>query len=244
MSDAPATKRSTRSTKTATAPKGATTVNVRTANGTDAGRTVELPADIFGAKVNVPLIHQVVTAQLAAARSGTHSTKTRAQVRGGGRKPYRQKGIGRARQGSFRAPQFTGGGVVHGPTPRSYAQKTPKKMKAAALKGALTDRASAGRVHVVTDLVEGDRPSTKQAIAALGALTDRRNILVVAGRDQRTTWLSLRNIPGVHVLAPDQMNTYDVMVSDDVIFLEDALTEFVTWRRDPAAAATSGKEIA
>src|SRR5207342_169677 len=128
-------------------------------------KTVELPDEIFAAKVNVPLIHQVVVAQQAAARQGTHSTKTRGEVRGGGRKPYKQKGTGRARQGSTRAPQFTGGGVVHGPTPRSYDQRTPKKMKAAALRGALSDRARNGRVHVISALVTGDVPSTKAAAA-------------------------------------------------------------------------------
>src|SRR5450432_3144847 len=145
-------------------------VKVVDASG-QAGKAVELPEEIFGAKVNVPLIHQVVVAQEAAARQGTHATKTRGEVRGGGRKPYRQKGTGRARQGSIRAPQFAGGGVVHGPHPRSYEQRTPKKMKAAALRGALSDRARHGRVHVTGSLVEGDAPRTKEALAALLALT-------------------------------------------------------------------------
>src|SRR5436853_742440 len=138
-------------------------VNVVTLDG-GTGQSVELPDDIFDVKVNVPLIHQVVVAQLAAARQGTHDTKTRGEVRGGGRKPYKQKGTGRARQGSTRAPQFTGGGVVHGPQPRDYSQRTPKKMKAAALRGALSDRARNGRVHVVTGVVDGETPSTKAAV--------------------------------------------------------------------------------
>src|ERR1700719_3648473 len=163
-------------------------------------KTVELPEDIFAAKVNVPLIHQVVVAQQAAARQGTHAAKTRGQVRGGGKKPYRQKGTGRARQGSLRAPQYTGGGVVHGPVPRSYAQRTPKKMKVAALRGALSDRLSHGRVQVVSSFVEGDVPRTKDAVTvltvAVGALI--RPVLVVVHRDDDITWKSLRNVPRVH----------------------------------------------
>ena len=192
-------------------------------------KTVELPDEIFAAKVNVPLIHQVVVAQQAAARQGTHATKTRGQVRGGGKKPYRQKGTGRARQGSLRAPQYAGGGVSHGPVPRSYAQRTPKKMKAAALRGALSDRLSHGRVRVVSGFVDGDAPKTSDAVAvltgAIGSL-DRR-VLVVAHRDDELTWKSLRNVPGVHVLAEDQLNTYDVLASDHVVFTEQALTAFV-----------------
>ena len=189
--------------------------------------SVDLPAAIFGVQVNVPLIHQVVVAQLAAARQGTHDTKSRGEVRGGGRKPYKQKGTGRARQGSTRAPQFTGGGVVHGPTPRDYAQRTPKKMKAAALRGALSDRASNGRLHVVTSIVAGDTPSTKAAIQSLSALSDRRHVLVVVEREDTVTWLSLRNVPAVHLLVPDQLNTYDVLVSDDVVFTQGAFHAFL-----------------
>ena len=203
-----------------------TSVDLVTPAGKTAG-TVDLPPAVFGVQVNVPLIHQVVVAQLAAARQGTHKTKTRAEVRGGGRKPYKQKGTGRARQGSTRAPQFTGGGVVHGPTPRDYEQRTPKKMKAAALRGALSDRARNGRVHVVTGIVEGDTPSTKAAIQALETLSDRRNLLVVLDRDDEVSWLSLRNVPRVHLLVVDQLNTYDVLVSDDVIFTKDAFDAFV-----------------
>src|SRR5580704_9017470 len=193
------------------------------------GKTVDLPEEIFAAKVNIPLIHQVVVAQQAAARQGTHSAKSRGQVRGGGKKPYRQKGTGRARQGSLRAPQYTGGGVVHGPVPRSYVQRTPKKMKVAALRGALSDRLSHGRVLVVSGFVDGDVPKTKDAVAVLtGALgTLGRPVLVVAHRDDEITWKSLRNVPGVHVLAEDQLNTYDVLASDHVVFTEQALTAFV-----------------
>jgi len=204
-------------------------------------KTVDLPEEIFAAKVNVPLIHQVVVAQQAAARQGTHSAKSRGEVRGGGKKPYRQKGTGRARQGSLRAPQYTGGGVVHGPVPRSYVQRTPKKMKAAALRGALSDRLSHGRVLVVSAFVDGDVPKTKDAVAVLtGAIgTLGRPVLVVAHRDDEITWKSLRNVPGVHVLAEDQLNTYDVLASDHVVFTEQALTAFVA-----RARVTKDKETA
>jgi len=192
-------------------------------------RTVELPAEVFDVQVNVPLIHQVVVGQLAAARQGTHDAKTRGEVRGGGKKPYRQKGTGRARQGSTRAPQFTGGGVVHGPNPRDYTQKTPKKMKAAALRGALSDRARGGRVHVLAGVVEGDTPSTKSALEALATAVGekRRHVLVVLERSDEIGWKSLRNVENVHLLVHDQLNTYDVLVSDDVVFTEGALNAFV-----------------
>jgi large subunit ribosomal protein L4 len=189
--------------------------------------SVDLPAEIFDVQVNVPLIHQVVVAQLAAARQGTHDTKTRGEVSGGGRKPYKQKGTGRARQGSTRAPQFAGGGTVHGPSPRSYDQRTPKKMKAAALRGALSDRARDGRIHVVTTLVEGDTPSTKQAQAFLLEITERPHVLVVVERDDVASWLSVRNLSNVQVVAPDQLNTYDVLVSDDVVFTKDSFDSFI-----------------
>ena len=188
---------------------------------------VDLPAEIFDVEVNIPLIHQVVVAQQAAARQGTHSTKTRGEVRGGGRKPYKQKGTGRARQGSTRAPQFAGGGVVHGPQPRSYDQRTPKKMKAAALRGALSDRARNGRVHVVESLVTGEKPSTRTALASLAAVSDRVRFLVVLERGDNLTWLSLRNAPHVHILAVDQLNTYDVLLSDDVVFTKGAYDALV-----------------
>jgi large subunit ribosomal protein L4 len=187
--------------------------------------TVELPAKDFDVQTNVPLIHQVVVAQQAAARQGTHATKTRGQVAGGGAKPWRQKGTGRARQGSRRAPQWTGGGVVHGPQPRSYAQRTPKKMIAAALRGALSDRAREGRIHVVASIVTGETPSTKAALAALAPIGGAR-LLVVLDRTEDVAWLSLRNVPTAHVLAADQLNAYDVLLSDDVVFTTAALATF------------------
>jgi large subunit ribosomal protein L4 len=202
-----------------------------------ADKTVDLPEEIFAAKVNVPLIHQVVVAQQAAARQGTHAAKTRGQVRGGGKKPYRQKGTGRARQGSLRAPQYAGGGIAHGPVPRSYAQRTPKKMKVAALRGALSDRFGHGRVQVVSGFVDGDVPRTKDAVAVLTGVVGSlgRPVLVVAHRDDGVTWKSLRNVPGVHVLAEDQLNTYDVLASDHVVFTEQALTAFVARSAKEAA---------
>ena len=189
---------------------------------------VDLPAEIFDAQASVPLLHQVVVAQLAAARQGTHKTKNRGEVSGAGRKPFRQKVTGNARQGSIRAPHMTGGGVVHGPTPRNYAQRTPKKMIAAALRGALSDRARHGRIHVVETLVAGDTPSTKAAKAALASITERKNVLVVIGRDEDIAALSARNLQNVHVLYADQLNTYDVLISDDVVFTKAAYDAFVT----------------
>src|SRR5712675_2423109 len=186
-------------------------IDVRTPGGKTDG-TVALPAELFDVEANIALMHQVVTAQQAAARQGTHKTKTRGEVSGGGKKPYRQKGTGRARQGSTRAPQFTGGGVVHGPVPRDYSQRTPKKMKAAALRGALSDRAREGRVHVVESFVDGETPSTKAALATLAALTGSRKVLVVLSVEDELNWLSLRNVPTVHLLESGQLNTYDVLV--------------------------------
>lgn len=203
-----------------------TTVDVHTVEGTKAG-SVELPADIFNAQANIPLMHQVVVAQLAAARQGTHKTKTRGEVAGGGKKPYKQKGTGRARQGSIRAPQFAGGGVVHGPVPRDYSQRTPKKMKAAALRGALSDRARAEKVHVVEAFVAGEKPSTKAALATLAKLTDARRVLVVLSSTDEVNWVSLRNEPRVHLIESGQLNTYDVLLADDVVFTKEALEEFL-----------------
>src|ERR1700741_1223490 len=202
-------------------------IDVHTPGGENDG-SVELPAELFDVEPNIALMHQVVEAQRAAGRQGTHSTKTRGDVRGGGKKPYRQKGTGRARQGSTRAPQFTGGGVVHGPKPRDYSQRTPKKMIAAALRGALSDRARNGRIHAVTELVAGQTPSTKNARAFLGTLTDRKQVLVVIGRSDEAGAKSVRNLPGVHVLAPDQLNTYDVLRSDDVVFSVEALNAYIS----------------
>ena len=204
----------------------AISLDVVDVKGKKAG-SVELPGAIFDVQTNVPLIHQVVTAQLAAARQGTHKTKGRGEVSGSGSKPFKQKGTGRARQGSVRMPQHTGGGIVHGPVPRDYSQRTPKKMKAAALRGALSDRARAGRVHVLKDVVSGDVPSTKSALAAITALTAGRSALVVLERNDETAWKSLRNAADVHVIAVDQLNTYDVLVNDDTVFTAGALEAFV-----------------
>jgi large subunit ribosomal protein L4 len=189
--------------------------------------SVDLPAEIFDVQTNVPLLHQVVVAQLAAARQGTHKVKNRGEVSGAGRKPFKQKGTGRARQGSIRAPHMTGGGIVHGPTPRSYAQRTPKKMKAAALRGALSDRARHERIHVVEAIVEGTKPSTKLALATLAGLTDRKNQLVVLERGNDVAALSVRNLETVHAVNVDQLNTYDVLISDDVVFTKAAFDALV-----------------
>lgn len=221
------------------------TLDIKTPAGDTSG-TVDLPAEIFDVQVNVPLIHQVVVAQLAAARQGTHDTLTRGEVRGGGRKPYKQKGTGRARQGSTRAPHFAGGGTVHGPTPRKYDQRTPKKMKAAALRGALSDRARENRVHVISAVVEGESPATKAAATMLATISDRPNLLLVVTREDEVTWLSVRNLMNVHVLAPDQLNTYDVLVSDDVVFTAAAFEEFISGpaRGRGAKAVASESEAA
>ena len=210
-------------------------LDVHTDDGGTNGQ-VELPADIFDREASIALMHQVVNAQLAAKRQGTHSTKTRGEVSGGGRKPFRQKGTGRARQGSIRAPHFTGGGISHGPKPRDYSQRTPKKMKAAALRGALTDRARHSRIHVVEELVPGQNPSTKAARAFIERLTYRKSVLLVLGREDKTAWKSARNLPDVHILVADQLNTYDVLKSDDVVFSVEALTSFINHASKKAAA--------
>jgi large subunit ribosomal protein L4 len=206
----------------------------------------DLPAEIFDVPTNVALIHQVVVAQLAAARQGTHATKTRGEVRGGGKKPYKQKGTGRARQGSTRAPQFTGGGIVHGPQPRSYSQRTPKKMIQGALRGALSDRARGGKVHVVSALVPADTDArwTSTAASALAGITESKNVLVVAERSDDLTWRSLRNLTSVHLLEPGQLNAYDVLISDDVVFTQGALDAFVAGpaRGKSAKASASSAE--
>ncbi|WAB82659.1 50S ribosomal protein L4 [Microcella daejeonensis] len=203
----------------------ATSLDVLDAAGKKTG-SVDLPSAVFDVQTNVPLLHQVVVAQLAAARQGTHKTKGRGEVSGAGRKPFKQKGTGRARQGSIRAPQMTGGGIVHGPVPRSYAQRTPKKMIAAALLGALSDRARGDRLHVV----EGfgvDAPSTKAAASVIATLTSGRNVLVVIERDDELSLKSVRNLKNLHVINPDQLNAYDVLVSDDIVFVKGAYEAFV-----------------
>ncbi len=208
--------------------------------GADKKKSADLPGHIFDVTTNVPLIHQVVVAQQAAARQGTHSTKTRGDVRGGGIKPWRQKGTGRARQGSRRAPQWAGGGVVHGPHPRSYAQRTPKKMIAAALRGVLSDRVRDGKLYVIDAIVAGELPSTKAALASLGAIGDYRSAIVVLHRDEDIAWLSLRNVAGVHAIAVDQLNVYDVLVNESIVFTSRALEAFI----DGPQGGKSAKAVA
>ena len=201
-------------------------LDVLKADGKKAG-SVELPAAIFDVKTNIPLIHQVVVAQLAAARQGTHSTKRRGEVSGAGRKPFKQKGTGNARQGSIRAPHMTGGGIVHGPKPRDYGQRTPKEMIAAALLGALSDRARGGRLHIVDSFGIDGAPSTKAAASVLSGLGAVKNVLVVTERGDELTVKSVRNLGYVHVLDAGQLNAYDVLVSDDIVFTTAAYDAFV-----------------
>ena len=211
-------------------------IEVKTPAGKTDG-TVELPVALFDVEPNIALMHQVVNAQLAAKRQGTHSTKTRGEVSGGGKKPYRQKGTGRARQGSTRAPQFTGGGIVHGPKPRDYSERPPTQMIRAALRGALSHRARNDRIHAITEIVEGQTPSTKSAKSFLATLTDRKQVLVVIGRADEAGALSVRNLPGVHVISPDQLNTYDVLKADDVVFSVEALNAYIAANTDQEVSA-------
>ena len=224
--------------KTATAT---VTFKVTNATGKAAG-TVKAPAAVFGiagdeVQAHIPLIHQVVVAQQAAARQGTHSVKTRGEVSGGGKKPWKQKGTGRARQGSIRSPQWVHGGVAHGPVPRKYDQRTPKKMKAAALRYVLSDRANAGRIAVI-DLVVKDKPSTKAAVAALNPITADSFTTVVLSRENVNEWLSLRNIPTVHVIFADQLNPYDVVSAQYVVFTKDGFNAFLATKSEAAVAQT------
>jgi len=212
----------------------ATTIDVLDASGTKSG-TVELPAELFDVETNVPLIHQVVTAQLAAARQGTHKTKNRGEVRGAGRKPFKQKGTGRSRQGSVRAPEHTGGGVVHGPTPRDYSQRTPKKMIAAALLGSLSDRARGGRIAAVEGFVTAEVPSTKTARTLLEKVAPVKHVLIVLEQDDELTLKSIRNLPNVHALSYGQLNAYDVLKADALVFSKSALDAFI--------ASKTAKEI-
>jgi large subunit ribosomal protein L4 len=216
------------------ATETATTIDVLDATGAVAG-SIELPAALFDVETNVPLIHQVVTAQLAAARQGTHKTKNRGEVRGAGRKPFKQKGTGRSRQGSVRAPEHTGGGVVHGPTPRDYSQRTPKKMIAAALLGSLSDRARGGRISAVEGFVAAELPSTKTARTLLEKVAPVKNVLVVLETDDELTLKSIRNLSNVHALSYGQLNAYDVLRSDAVVFSKSALDAFI--------ASKTAKEI-
>lgn len=217
-------------------------LDVHTADGGVNG-SVELPAEIFDAEVSTALMHQVVVAQRAAARQGTHKTKTRAEVRGGGRKPWRQKGTGRARQGSIRAPHYTGGGTVHGPQPRNYAQRTPKKMIAAALRSALSDRVANDRLFVFTEIVEGQKPSTAGVRKLLASLSERKKTLLVVGREDIAAWKSVANLDNVHPIAPDQLNTYDVLNADDVVFTVEAFHAYVE-QANRQLAGSSAKEAA
>lgn len=200
--------------------------------------SVDLPAEVFDVQTNVPLIHQVVVAQRAAARQGTHNTLRRGEVSGAGRKPFKQKGTGRARQGSIRAPQMKGGGIVHGPHPRDYSQRTPKKMIAAALRGALSDRARGDRLHVIDSLSVGNVPSTKAVVALLTDLAPSKNVLIVLQREDEISYKSVRNIPSVHVLPFDQLNAYDILVSDDIVFTKGAFDAFVAWNTKAGADKT------
>ncbi|MEY2848314.1 MAG: hypothetical protein RI885_979 [Actinomycetota bacterium] len=206
--------------------------------------SVDLPEETFDVQTNVPLIHQVVVAQRAAARQGTHKTKGRGEVSGAGRKPFKQKGTGRARQGSIRAPQMTGGGIVHGPTPRDYAQRTPKKMIAAALRGALSDRARGERIHVIDSLSVGDVPSTKTIVELLAGIATSKHVLIVLTRDDELSHKSVRNIPAVHVLPVDQLNAYDVLVSDDIVFTKAAFDAFVAHSTKKTDTAVADKPAA
>ena len=215
----------------------ALTVEVKNAEGKKVG-SVDLPADIFDAQTNVPLIHQVVTAQLAAARQGTQKAKNRGETSGSGKKPFKQKGTGRARQGSVRAPLQRGGGAAHAVRPRDYAQRTPKKMIAAALRGVLSDRARNERIHVLDQIANA--PSTKAALTAVRQFSDRKNLLVVVSRNEDLAWRSLRNAENLHLLVPDQLNAYDVLKSDDVVFSEAAINDFLKAK----TAGKSSKSVA
>jgi large subunit ribosomal protein L4 len=200
-------------------------VDVLDVQGKKSG-SVELDAALFDVNISIPLVHQVVVAQMAAARQGTQSTKRHGEVSGTGKKPFAQKGTGRARQGSLRAPQMRGGYITHGPKPRDYDQRTPKKMKAAAVRQALTDRARNNRLHVVESLGLSDKPSTKAAQAFLAMFTKQKNVLVVLDRTDEVSYLSLRNLKNVHVLPVDQLNAYDILNSDDLVFTKSAIEEF------------------
>jgi len=212
-------------------------VDVKNAEGKVVG-SVDLPAEIFDVQANIPLIHQVVTAQLAAARAGTAKAKNRGEVSGSGKKPFKQKGTGNARQGSVRAPLQRHGGVSHGPIPRSYDQRTPKKMIKAALRGTLSDRQREDRIHVIDQIAEA--PSTAASIAAVRQFSSRKNLLVVVSRTEDIAWRSLRNATDLHLIVNDQINAYDVLKSDDVVFTEKAIREFIT---KPATAIARESEV-
>ena len=218
----------------------ALTIEVKNAEGVKVG-SVDLPTEIFDAQTNVPLIHQVVTAQLAAARQGTQKSKNRGEVSGGGKKPFKQKGTGRARQGSSRSPNQKGGGTAHAVRPRTYFQRTPKKMIAAALRGVLSDRQRNDRIHVLDSISLA--PSTKAAIAAIRQFSTRKNILVVVSRTEDLAWRSLRNADDLHLLVPDQLNAYDILKSDDVVFSESAIKDFLAGPRKVVKAVARESEV-
>ena len=215
-------------------------IDVKNSSGAKVG-SVDLPADIFDAQTNIPLIHQVVTAQLAAARQGTQKSKNRGEVSGGGKKPFKQKGTGRARQGSSRSPNQIGGGTAHAVRPRKYFQRTPKKMIAAALRGVLSDRQRNERIHVLDSVTAA--PSTKAAIAAVRQFSERKNLLVVVSRTEDLAWRSLRNADDLHLLVPDQLNAYDILKSDDIVFSENAIKDFLAGPRKVAKAVARESEV-
>lgn len=218
----------------------ALTIEVKNAEGVKVG-SVDLPTEIFDVQTNIPLIHQVVTAQLAAARQGTQKSKNRGEVSGGGKKPFKQKGTGRARQGSSRSPNQKGGGTAHAVRPRTYFQRTPKKMIAAALCGVLSDRQRHDRIHVLDSVTEV--PSTKAAIAAVRQFSDRKNLLVVVSRNEDLAWRSLRNADDLHLLVADQLNAYDILKSDDVVFSESAINDFLAGPRKVVKAIARESEV-
>ena len=218
----------------------ALTIEVKNAEGVKVG-SVDLPSEIFDAQTNVPLIHQVVTAQLAAARQGTQKSKNRGEVSGGGKKPFKQKGTGRARQGSSRSPNQKGGGTAHAVRPRTYFQRTPKKMIAAALRGVLSDRQRNDRIHVLDSVSAA--PSTKAAIAAVRQFSTRKNLLVVVSRTEDLAWRSHRNADDLHLLVPDQLNAYDILKSDDVVFSESAIKDFLAGPRKAVTAIARESEV-
>ena len=218
----------------------ALTIEVKNSAGVQVG-SVDLPTEIFDTQTNVPLIHQVVTAQLAAARQGTQKSKNRGEVSGGGKKPFKQKGTGRARQGSSRSPNQKGGGTAHAVRPRTYFQRTPKKMIAAALRGVLSDRQRNDRIHILDSV--SFAPSTKAAIAAVRQFSTRKNLLVVVSRNEDLAWRSLRNAEDLHLLVPDQLNAYDILKSDDVVFSESAIKDFLAGPRRQVKAVARESEV-
>ncbi len=215
------------------------TIEIKDAKGAKAG-SFDLPAEIFDVQVNIPLIHQVVTAQLNAARQGTHKAKNRGEVSGGGKKPFKQKGTGRARQGSTRSPNQRHGGVAQGPVPRKYDEQTPKKMIKAALRGVLSDRQRNERIHIVSEIA--GELNTKSAIKAVRQFSTRDRLLVVLSHGEENAWRSLRNESDLHLIRQDQLNAYDVVVADDVVFSKKAIADFVAGPAKGSSAKAVGRE--